>query len=315
MPLIYNKTNIREKRVKNFIDRLHRTFTNLILLEVRMSNVVDEDAAKTYIANLSTIDGETHPVLPLGSELVFNWNSMNLNYTSRSKFIKETCSGRTCTPELLNVLELDKTTDNDDYLVLSNDVRLKDGEVIFKNLEMYDYNYQSYEILNEIYRALEIYFASVESFYANFYKDSLGSFRNDFDDYISTGTDERIILVYDTVDMDNELFNTIFPIADTIPNAENRELVKTKYRQLRDDIKFFAMDIATEIDKEIDELLYCVNGSKKYSVRQNIETKDLEIIVDDNGYHRRLHAEEEVFFPFHNKPILDRIMSGLQEQF
>ena len=80
----------------------------------------------------------------------------------------------------------------------------------------------------------------------------------------------------------------------------------------RNQIKFFAMSIAPRIDEQIDNLLFCVNGSKKFSVRQNIETKALELIVDDNGNTRRHHKDEEVLYPFHNKAIIESISQGLQ---
>ena len=167
---------------------------------------------------------------------------------------------------------------------------------------MYDYDYKSYELLNEIYRGVEIFFASVETFYAKYYVDQIEE-------------TQQFVLVYDTQDIDEEFNNIIFPIADTIPDVTNRELVKTQYRLLRDLIKFFCMDSALKIDEEIDRLLFCINGSKKYSVSQNIETKELELIIDENGFSRRLHADEEVFFPFHNKPTLNQFTEGLSGKY
>jgi len=300
MSFIYKNADIRDRRVNLFLTKLHHTFTNLMLLDKRASELIDVDAAKTYIANLSYISGDTFPILPLGDELVFQFNSLDWNFESESKFIVETVLGQ----DRLNILELDYATEGeilpDGTSQLSNGLKIKDGEIIFKNLEMYQYDYKSYELLNEIYRAVEIFFASVESFFQNYYYDEV---------------DEQTVLIYDTDDIDDELNNIIFPIVDTLPDATDRELVKDKYRELRDSIKDFNDDIALQLDSEIDSLLYCINGSKKYSVIQNIETKQLEMLVDGNGNSRRLHKDEEVFFPFHNKPSLNQFIEGLQGKF
>lgn len=298
MPFVYKNADIRDRRVKLFIDNLHTAFTKMMLLDKEAAELIDVETEKEYIASLADVDGATAPILPLGTELIFQFNSLNLDFDSDSKFIFEKPEGQ----DRRDILELSYKSSvelNDDELRLSNGLVLKDGKVVFKNLEEYDYDYKSYELLNEIYRALEIFFDSVESFYANFYIDEI------------EGTD-RITLVFDTSTMDEELETVIFPIADTIPDATNRELVKTQYRLIRDEIKFWAMANATRIDEEIDRLLYCINASKKYSVQQNIETKQLELIVDENGKSRRLHKAEEVFFPFHNKPTLNQFTLGLQ---
>jgi hypothetical protein len=301
MPFIYKNADIRERRVQLFVNDLHKAFTKLMVLDLQAATLIDEDAEKTYIASLSE-SGDTTPVLPVGNELVFQFNSLNFDFDSDSKFIVEEPEGQT----LLDVLELDYAEEGEDLpdgtSQLSNGLKIKDGFVIFKNLEMYDYDYQSYELLNEIYRGVEIFFSSVESLYAKFYVDYVEEY-------------DRSVLVYDTQDIDDELNNVIFPIADTISDPTNRELVKQEYRLIRDEIKFFMMDNVLRIDEEIDRLLFCINGSKKYSVQQNIETKELEIIVDDNGNNRRLHKDEEVFFPFHNKPSLNQFMDGLRSKY
>ncbi len=302
MPFIYNNTDIRDRRVKLFIDNLHTAFTKLMVLDQQAYDLIDDDQEKAYIASLSYVDGSTFPVLPLGNELIFQFDSLDLNFDSDSKFIVEKHSGQT----KLDILELDYAEEGevlpDDTSTLSSGLKIKDGKIIFKNLEMYDYNYNSYELLNEMYRAVEIFFASVESFYSRYYVDEIPEYN-------------RIVLVYDTKAIDAELNDVIFPIADTIPNAMNRELVKQHYRLLRDRIKFWAMSIPLRIDEEIDRLLYCINASKKYSVQQDIETKCLELIVDENGHSRRLHKREEIFFPFHNKPSLNKFIQGLEGRY
>jgi len=300
MPFIYKNQDIRDRRVKLFIENLHHAFTRLMILDKAADDLINVATEKAYIANLSYIEGDTFPVLPLGNELVFQFNSLNLDFDSNSKFIFEKHEGQ----DRRDVLELEYATEGealpDGTVQLANGLLIKDGAIIFKNLEKYDYDYKSYELLHEIYQAVEVFFASVEVFFAKFYYDQV---------------DDRSVLVYDTSDIDAENNNIIFPIADTIPNEENRRLVKEQYELLRDEIKFFSMGIVLQIDAEIDRLLYCINASKKYSVSQNIETKELEMIVDENGHYRRIHQEEEVFFPFHNKPTLNEFIQGLQGKY
>jgi hypothetical protein len=210
MPFIYKDADIRDRRVKLFIDNLHQAFTRLMLIDKEAADLIDAEQEKAEIALLSAVDGETFPVLPFGDELVFQFNSIGLE-------IEENNS---------------------------------------------------------------------------------------------------IILVYDTEDIDDELFNRVFPVADTITDPTNREAVKERYRLLRDEIKFWAMgDIAIRLDEEIDRLLFCINASKKYSVQKNIETKQLELIYDDNGKQRRVHKDEEVFYPFHNKPTINEFIDGLRGKY
>jgi len=302
MPFIYKNADIRDRRVKLFIESLYKAFTKLMVLDNQASELIDEQTEMDYISDLATVPGETSAVLPLGTEMVFQYNSLNFDFDSTSKFIIEEHSGQT----LLNVLAVDFATIGeilpDGTTQLSNGLKIKDGAIIFKSLEIYDYDYKSYELLNEIYLALEVFFASVESLYARFYVDVIEEY-------------DRLVLVYDTQDIDDELNNIIFPIADTIPDATSRELVKQQYRILRDAIKFFNMENVLRLDLEIDRLLFCINASKKYSVQQNIETKDLELTVDVNGNSRRLSKGEEIFFPFHNKPSLNQFIEGIQAKY
>ena len=199
-----------------------------------------------------------------------------------------------------------------------NGFKIKDGVLLLKNFQRFDFDYLSNGMLNEIARALVIFLDSVEAFYSKFYIQESGAFidaqpSNTFDD---SGAD-RTVIVYDTQAMDDEIFNTIFPIADMIVDPTNRELVKTRYLLLRDTIKFFNMDSAVNvIEKQIDELLFAVNGTKKYQIIQNIETRHLELIEGPlPETTRRLRQEEEVFFPFHNKSILESFTNGLSRTY
>jgi hypothetical protein len=303
MPFIYKNEDIRDRRVKLFVDNLHQAFTRLMLIDKEAADLIDAEQEQADIAALSVVDGETFPVLPFGDELVFQFNSIDLDFDSESKFIFEKPEGQ----DLRDILELEYAEEGEELpqgtTKLDNGLKLRDGFVIFKNLEEYDYDYKSYEVLNEIYRALEIFFASVEAFYSKYFVDEISE-------------NNTIVLVFDTEDIDDELFNRVFPVADTITDPENREAVKERYRLIRDEIKFWAMgDIVLRIDAEIDRLLYCINASKKYSVQQNIETKQLELIYDDNGKQRRIHKDEEVYFPFHNKPTLNEFLIGIQGKY
>lgn len=206
----------------------------------------------------------------------------------------------------------------DDEIILADNIKIKQGLIILKNLEKYDYDYNSYEILNEITRALVIFLDSVEAYYAKFTLVQAGPFIDAeptlADD--DSGAD-RQILVYDTEAMDTELEDVVFPLADTIVNVANRAAVKLRYRELRDDIKFFNMFDAVEIiEKEIENLLFCVNGSKKYNILLNTEVRALEFVEDPETKDKRItQFQEEVFFPFHNKAILEEFSIGLSQMF
>lgn len=316
MSFINNNKSIKEKRVQYFINKLYYAMTKLLVLDNRAYILINEDSESNYIANLSTNDGDSYPLLPLGTEEVLTWNSLNFNMISNSKFDKKEFNVSTQLYDRIryNVLEADYAENGEslpsDVTALDNGLKIKDGLIILKNLEQYDYDYKSYEILHEIYKALEIFLNSVESFFSNFYIQPLSDYITDNPNDDSASSDS--ILVYDTTSIDEELEYEIFPIADNILNETNRTLVKSKYNELRDTIKFFCMDtVALEIENYIDMLLLCINGSKKYSVRKNVEMRVLEITVDENGYERRLHKEEEVFYPFHNKFVLEEFMQGL----
>ena len=76
MPYINTHTDIRERRIQIFVDALHKAFTKLMVLDQQADALIDEVTEQAYIANLSTNPGETNPVLPLGSELVFQFQKM-----------------------------------------------------------------------------------------------------------------------------------------------------------------------------------------------------------------------------------------------
>jgi methanogenic corrinoid protein MtbC1 len=94
MPFIYKDADIRDRRVKLFIDNLHQAFTRLMLIDKEAADLIDAEQEKAEIALLSAVDGETFPVLPFGDELVFQFNSIGLDFDSESKFIFEEHEGQ-----------------------------------------------------------------------------------------------------------------------------------------------------------------------------------------------------------------------------
>jgi hypothetical protein len=299
---------------------MYKALTALLVLDYQASILIDETAEKAAIASLSQNPGDTSPLLPLGNELVFQFDSLGLNFTSTTKFIKMVQSSTEASfiRTLLNVLEVDYVTDGETLETgitqLPNGLKLNsNGQIILKNIEQYDFDYKSYEILHELYKALEIFLDSVEEFYADFYQQSILDFVDaPYNTYDDSQVTDRNILVYDTRAIDAEIVNIIDPIADQIIDETNREAVKLKYRTLRDTIQNFAMfNAVPRIETYIDDLLFCVNGSRKYDIAQNQELRALIVTEDIYGYNRRERAAEEVFFPFHNKAILDQFTKGL----
>lgn len=320
MAFIYKDTNIKDRRVKTAIDTMYKAMTDLLILEDQAQALIDEDAESQWIAARSTNPGETIPLLPLGTEKVLNWTTLGFDLTSISKFIEMVFNQVTATYDRnrLDVLEPDYKEEGEvlpegTSALTESGLKIRDGRIILKNLEKYDYDFQSYELLNETYRALVIFLDSVEAFYAEFYQQSVFDFVDmPFNTYDDSAADDRVILVYDTREMDWEIANVIDPIADQIIDEENREAVKLRYRTLRDRIKYWTMDTAVfRIENDINDLLLCVNGKKKYHISQNIELRELQLIQDDYGYTRRIQQQEEVWFPFHNKAILDSFTQGL----
>jgi len=317
---IYRNYNLKDRRVKLAIDAMYKAMTDLLLLEEQAQALIDEEAESLWIAEKSTNPGETVPLLPLGTEKVLNWNTLGFDLTSNSKFIEMVFNAVTANYDRnrLDILEPDykdpgETLPEDTTSLPVTGLKIKDGKVILKNLEKYDYDYQDYGILNESYRAIVIFLNSVEAFYAQFYQQSVFDFVDmPFNTYDDSAADDRVILVYDTREMDWEIENIIDPIADQIVDPTNREAVKTKYRELRDRIKYFCMDtVVFRLEEDIDTLLFSVNGKKKYDISKNIELRELQLIEDAYGYTRRIQKAEEVFFPFHNKAILDSFTQGL----
>lgn len=320
MGFIAKTDNIKAKRVQIAIQTLYQAITDLLILEDEAQSLIDESAQISWIANHSQNEGDSLPVLPIGNEKVLNWKTLGFDLTSNTKFIEMLFNEITADYDRnrLDILEPDykqagETLPSGTVSLSESNLKLKDGYVIFKNLEKYDFDYTSYEILNEIFRAVKIFLNSVEDFYSQFYQQSVFDFiDHPYNDYDDSAADDRKILVYDTREMDWEIENVIDPLANSIENEENREAVKFRYRLLRDQIKNFAMYTCVErLENDIDNLLLCVNGQKKYDISQNLELRVLTVREDSYGYNRTYQHEEEVFFPFHNKSILHSFTQGL----
>jgi len=317
---LYKDTNIKDRRVKTAIDTMYKSMTDLLILEEQAAVLIDEPTESAWIAAHSTNPGETAPLLPIGNEKVLNWNTLGFDLVSNSKFIEMVFNQVSATYDrnTLDVLEPDykiagEVLPTGTTALTETGLKIKDGKIILKNLEKYDYDFKSYELLNETFRALVIFLDSVEEFYAEFYQQSVFDFIDvPYNTYDDSAAEDRVILVYDTRAMDWKIENIVDPIADQILDIDDREAVKLKYRTLRDTIKYWTMDTAVyRIEDDIDDLLLCVNGKKKYDISVNIELRELQLIQDAFGYTRRIQKGEEVWFPFHNKAILESFSEGL----
>ncbi|RLI46210.1 hypothetical protein DRO61_09515 [Candidatus Bathyarchaeota archaeon] len=331
MGFIYKDRNIKEKRVKLIIDKLYKALTNLAFMENEAALLIDKNAEEAYIAERAINEGDTSPLLPLGDELVLNWNEIVFNYESESKFIVPEYNDETnqWDDTFNSVLELETGSSEEsdgESIYLESGVKIKQGLIILENLERYDYDYTNYGLLNEILIAMRLYLDSVEAFYSQFYTETLESTGEPYNDYDDSAVDSRTFLIYDTRDMDTELVEVINPITEQIDDEVARDEVQLKYGELRDRIKFYCMGGSTpaeqtlpqslvfRIERDIDELLYCINGTRKYYISYNNEVQKLELL-EDEGVIRTIHREEKIFFPYHNKYIIDSFTEGLISTF
>jgi hypothetical protein len=191
--------------------------------------------------------------------------------------------------------------------------KLHSGVASFPNIERYDFDHTSYEIINELYRAIVLILNSIESFYSTFIYIPITEVEGVYDDSARRG---QYIIVYDTTEMDAEIEGRINDQAQLIGDPVTREQVMDIYRATRDDIKFFCMsDVAPKLESYITQLLFCVNGSKSYDIKFNQELRALVVQAiegsSDGAYIIKQH-EEEVFFPFHNKALLDQFSEGFK---
>lgn len=331
MGFIFKNENIKEKRCQVFLQRLYKAITNLLVLEEAAAQLIDEAALKSQIALAATNPGETAPILPFGDELVLNWNSLKFDYESISKFLSlsfnlsksnstdgivyDKIKGSVLMPAYATEGEESTAT----YPIFPvTRAKFYNGLTIFPNLEQYEFDYKSYEILNEVYRALALILNSTESFYSTFYTEELTTVYPDGTTDLPEQTQaqlSQVILVYDTRAMDAEINGRIDTKSLEIIDPDQREYVMNLYRTTRDKIKDFTMfDVAKRLEKYIEELLFAVNGSRTYDVSFNMKLNVLEITPLQGGTSSQYvinHLGEEVFFPFHNKAILDQFTQGL----
>lgn len=330
MGFIFKNENIKEKRCQVFLQKLYKAVTNLLVLEENAAQLIDQSAVKQQIAALATNPGDSFPILPFGDELVLNWNSLKFDYTSITKFIElafnptqsnttqeivyDTVAKSVLQPAYAEEGEVNTNTIS---ILPKTKAKLYQGSVIFPNLEKYQYNYKSYEILNEAYRAISLILDSVEAFYSTFYTEERDSFFGieELPDYLKQNVFQTI-MVYDTRLMDAEIDGRITQKANEIIDVNNRNRVLNIYRDTRDRIKFFTMfEVAYKLEKYIEDLLFTVNGSRTYDIKFNQTLRVLEIQPLDGGTSNQLivkSSAEEVFFPFHNKAMLDQFTQGLR---
>jgi hypothetical protein len=330
MGFIFKNENIKEKRCQVFLTKLYKAVTSLLVLEENAAALIDQTAVKNQIAVASTNPGESYPVLPFGDELCLNWNSLKFDYTSISKFIEIAFSAAKSNPVDKIVYDKNKKSvlmpdyapvgeENTETVVIlpKTRARLTNGFTTFPNLEKYQYDYKSYEILNEVYRAIALILDSAEAFYSTFYTEERDVFFG-IDDLPQSLKENvfQLILVYDTRLMDDEIDGRVTLKANEIIDPIQREAVLNIYRETRDRIKFYTMFVvAPLIENYIEDLLFAVNGSRTYDIKFNQTLRVLEVQPLDGGTSEQLvikHSAEEVFFPFHNKAMLDQFTQGLK---
>jgi len=331
MSFIFNNENIKEKRCQVFLQKLYKTITQLLVLEESAAQLIDQTSVKNQIATLATNPGDTFPILPFGDELVLNWNSLQFDYNSISKFIEIAFNPTTSYTDQSITYDKNKKSilmpdyakageeSTTDYSILTKTkAKFYKNLITFPNLEKYDFDYKSYEILNEVYRAVSLILDSVEAFYSTFYTEERDSFFG-YDEISSSLSDNalQLILVYDTRLMDAEIDGRITTKALEITDPTSREQVLNIYRNTRDQIKFFTMfNVASKLEKYIEDLLFTVNGSRTYDIFFNMNLRVLEVSQLNGGVANENliinHSTEEVFFPFHNKAILDQFTQGIK---
>jgi hypothetical protein len=191
---------------------------------------------------------------------------------------------------------------------------LVDGKVSFPNIEKLDYDYSNYEILHEMYKALVLILNSTEEFYSQF----IFRPKDEVDEGVIVPK-TFCVIDYDTRAMDEEIDNRIYNQAQLITDEENREAVITIYQNTRDSIKNFTLtDMSPKLERYISELLYCVNGVKNYDIKFNQDLRGLVVTFIEgttSGEYYIKQNSEEVFFPFHNKAMLDQFTEGFRALF
>jgi hypothetical protein len=200
----------------------------------------------------------------------------------------------------LNFAEIDSALfDNEgpDVFYIIDGIKIQEALVALKNIEKFDYDYESYGLLNELYRVALLILDALEEFYSHFYYQSYGQFIAANNDYDDSGSPDRMIYVYDTKEIDKDLEENVFPVIFDLSNDipdNKREDLRIKYGELRDRILFFCMSlppIRTNWDRDrlynyirrvgerrtgifdqvksiVDEMLFCINGLKKFGVNQ-----------------------------------------------
>lgn len=283
MPYLHYDKNIQDRRINLALKTLRDVLNDLREIEESTASLFDRDEVMNDIYELAIEDGE--PILPLGildpdneeMELVLKWDGIKFNWESDSKFIDPVYDDveGSIVVLLLNILEKGYEDSNVD--------------------ERYEYDYASWEVLNEVYRATFLLYKSIRELFMYQYEEmTLEEFlaNNDYDD---SGRPESILKVFDTTKIDLDLDENIYPIIERITDIDDREMVKDIYDGIRDQIKFYCtFDIIETLERSYERLLFVINGLKKFDIGPNITMQD----------------DEEVFFPMHNKPVLDNITMG-----
>lgn len=273
MGYTFKDRDIKERRVRIALFTLRSFLERLYQIQEDSVNLFDKEE---YMNEINILSGG---VLPTGNELVFNHNGLYIPWDSESKIIDMRYEDGSIVTYLLNILE-------------KNNIHSTMDETV-------EYDYLSYEVLNEIYRATFVIYKEYLKVFGYYTETEMEEFlaNNNYDD---SGRPFQLIFEYNTEDIDDELDDLFirmelpgddFYIADEI----NRNEIINIYEDARNKIKFyFTFDIVDVIFELKNEILFVINGLKKYDVRLNTETQD----------------DEEIFFPMHNKHVLDGMTMG-----
>jgi len=104
----FNNKNIKERRVKNAIDSLYKAISSLSEYENKARVLIDRETVIGEIQTLS--DNGSGPLLPLDNDLTINWNTLNFNSTSETKFINKVYNDETSVydNDFKDILELEE---------------------------------------------------------------------------------------------------------------------------------------------------------------------------------------------------------------
>ena len=271
----FRDSGIEDRRIRIALFKLRNAVQTIHNIEQESLNLFDKEDAIEYIEMLSG------GILPSGDELILNFEGMNMLFESDSQFINMefNYNENTIVKYLYNVLQIGEEQSNVD--------------------EFFEYDSLSYEVLNEIYRATKLLYREFREFFGHFEEVEYEEFaaNNNYDD---SGREGTIIYEFNTKDIDDDLDQLFEEMKSSdsdiyIADDTTRNEIKHFYDTLRDKVKFFfTFDRIDDILQIIEDLLFSLNGLRKFDTRLNMA----------------LEEGEEVFFPMHNKSVVDFYTMG-----